>query len=119
MFSLSSSLSYYLYNQPTDMRKSFDSLCQLVETGMRRNPLSGEVFLFINRPRNRMKLLRWEYGGFILYYKRLESGTFELPVSVLNSTSTVINWPELVMMVQGISLQHIRTRKRYLLTNSC
>jgi hypothetical protein len=119
MFSLSSSLRYHLYNQPTDMRKSFDSLCQLVETGMKRNPLSGEVFLFINRPRNRMKLLRWEFGGFILYYKRLESGTFELPGSILGSNCTVINWPELVMMVQGISLRHIQTRKRYLLTETC
>jgi transposase len=119
MFTLSSSLHYFLYNQPTDMRKSFDSLCQLVETGMKRNPLSGEVFLFINRPRNRMKLLRWEFGGFILYYKRLESGTFELPASVLDNTCTVINWPELVMMVQGISLRHIQTRKRYLLTETC
>ena len=119
MFALSESLHYFLYNQPTDMRKSFDSLCQLVETGMKRNPLSGEVFLFINRPRNRMKLLRWEFGGFILYYKRLESGTFELPGSVLGSNCTVIHWPELVMMVQGISLRHIQTRKRYLLTETC
>jgi hypothetical protein len=119
MFALSESLHYFLYNQPTDMRKSFDSLCRLVETGMRRNPMSGEVFLFINRPRNRMKLLRWEFGGFILYYKRLERGTFELPASVLNNPCTAIHWPELVMMVQGISLQHIRTRKRYLLTETC
>jgi transposase len=119
MFALSESLHYFLYSQPTDMRKSFDSLCQLVEMGMKRNPLSGEVFLFINRPRNRMKLLRWEFGGFILYYKRLESGTFELPGSVLESNCTVINWPELVMMVQGISLRHIQTRKRYLLTENC
>jgi len=101
------------------MRKSFDSLCQLVDTGMKRNPLSGEVFLFINRPRNRMKLLRWEYSGFILYYKRLESGTFELPVNPVNNNSIVINWPRLVMMVEGISLQHIKTRKRYLLTENC
>jgi transposase len=101
------------------MRKSFDSLCQLVETGMRRNPLSGEVFLFINRPRNRMKLLRWEYGGFILYYKRLESGTFELPLSPMNTNCIVINYSQLVMMVEGISLAYIRTRKRYLLTENC
>ena len=101
------------------MRKSFDSLCQLVESGMMRNPLSGEVFVFINRPRNRMKLLRWDHGGFVLYYKRLESGTFELPCGVINNQGMVINWPQLVMMVEGISLQHIRTRKRYLLTSEC
>lgn len=113
MFSLTSSLHYYLYSQPTDMRKSFDSLCHLIEAGMLRNPLSGEVFIFINRPRNRMKILHWDFGGFVLYYKRLESGTFELPSGVLNSTSVVINWSELIMMVQGISLQHIHTRKRF------
>jgi transposase len=96
------------------MRKSFDALCLVVEMGMERNPLSGEVFIFINRPRNRMKLLRWDYGGFVLFYKRLESGTFELPKDVLNSSSVVINWSQLVMMVQGISLQHIRTRKRFI-----
>jgi hypothetical protein len=101
------------------MRKSFDALCLVVEMGMQRNPLSGEVFIFINRPRNRMKLLRWESGGFILYYKRLESGTFELPTGVPGSPNTVIHWPELVMMVQGISLRHIHTRKRYLLTETC
>ena len=114
MFSLDSSSRYYLYSQPTDMRKSFDALCLLVEMGMQRNPLSGEVFIFINRPRNRMKLLRWDFGGFILYYKRLEQGTFELPLSAINNSSMVINWSELVMMVQGISLQHIRTRKRFI-----
>ncbi len=75
--------------------------------------MSGEVFIFINRPRNRMKLLKWDYGGFVLFYKRLESGTFELPKDVLNGSSMVINWSQLVMMVQGISLQHIRTRKRF------
>jgi transposase len=113
MFALGSGQRYYMYSQPTDMRKSFDALCLLVEMGMRQNPLSGDVFIFINRPRNRMKLLRWDYGGFVLYYKRLEQGTFELPRSAIHNSSMVINWSELVMMVQGISLQHIRTRKRF------
>ena len=119
MFTLGSANRYYLYSQPTEMRKSFDALSLVVEMGMQRNPLSGEVFIFINRPRNRMKLLRWEFGGFILYYKRLEKGNFELPEGVLNSSSMVINWWQLVMMVEGISLQHIRTRKRYLSTEKC
>lgn len=114
MFDLGSAHRYFLYSQPTDMRKSFDALCLVVEMGMQRNPISGEVFIFINRPRNRMKLLRWDFGGFVLYYKRLEQGTFELPSSVINNSSMVINWSELVMMVQGISLQHIRTRKRFI-----
>jgi transposase len=99
------------------MRKSFDGLCNLVQTGLNRNPMSGEVYIFINHRRDRMKLLRWEQGGFILYYKRLESGTFEFPLKISGQESCTIQWPELVMMVEGISLRHIKIRKRYLLTN--
>ena len=61
------------------MRKSFDGLCGLVTNQMQLNVMSGDVFVFINRSRNRMKLLRWESGGLVLFYKRLEKGTFPLP----------------------------------------
>jgi len=117
MFALTSSLNYYLYNSPTDMRMSFNGLCGLIQSRMRRSPTSGEVFIFINKRRDHMKLLHWEYGGFILYYKRLESGTFELPVQTGESSMPVF-WPQLMMMVEGISLQYIKTRKRYLLTKT-
>ena len=70
---------YWLYRKPTDMRKSFDGLCGLVASGMKRDPLSGEVFVFINRRRTHIKLLVWDRSGFVLYYKRLEEGTFEIP----------------------------------------
>lgn len=64
MFSLNDSLSYYLYSRPADMRKGFDTLCGLVRSEMGRNPLSGEVFIFINGARATIKLLRWERGGW-------------------------------------------------------
>ncbi len=120
MFGLTSTLNYYLYNSPTDMRMGFNGLCGLIQNRMQRNPLSGEVFIFINKRRDHMKLLHWEYGGFILYYKRLESGTFELPVGN-NSHGTYgsVYWPQLMMMVEGISLKHVVKRKRYLLTAFC
>lgn len=113
MFSLTSSLRYYLYRQPTDMRKSFDGLCGLVQSQMGRNPMSGEVFLFINKRRDRVKLLRWEAGGFILYYKRLEAGTFELPCWDQTAVSIEMNLTQLLLMVEGISLQNIQKRKRF------
>jgi len=116
MFALTSSFNYYLYNGPTDMRMSFNGLSGLIQSRMSRNPLSGEVFIFINKRRDHMKLLHWEYGGFILYYKRLESGTFELPVHRSGETALPLFWPQLMMMIEGISLQHVKTRKRYLLT---
>ncbi len=118
MFGLTAALSFYLYNGPTDMRKSFDGLSELIQGRMMRNPVSGEVFIFINKRRDRMKLLQWQYGGFVLYYKRLERGTFELPVHRSTDISTAVYWPQLMMMVEGISLQHIKIRKRYLLTGS-
>jgi len=72
MFSLNERHQYYLYESSTDMRKGFDGLSGLVRNELDKNPLSGDVYIFINRGRNRMKLLVWEEGGFVLYYKRLE-----------------------------------------------
>jgi transposase len=113
MFTLTSSLTYYLYRGQTDMRKSFDGLCGLVQSQLQRNPMSGEVFIFISRRRNTLKLLHWEQGGFVLYYKRLEEGTFEMPEYDPSTSSYQIRWTELVMMVEGISMQQIKLRKRY------
>lgn len=95
------------------MRKSFDGLSGIVQNQLGRNPSSGEVFIFINRPRNRIKLLHWEYGGFTLYYKRLETGTFELPLFENDLLYCTLPWHQLVMMVDGISMKVINRRKRY------
>jgi len=114
MFTLTSSHQYYMYAGTTDMRKSFDSLCGMVQTGMRRNPMSGEVFLFVNRRRNQIKLLHWEHGGFVMYYKRLESGNFEIP----DTGGGLLTWPALVMMIEGVSLKGIKMRKRFLFKKS-
>ena len=117
MFSLTSSFRYYLYRSPTDMRKSFDGLSGLVQDQLKRNATSGEVFIFINRRRNKVKLLRWEQGGFILYYKRLESGTFELPRFTGDAVSCQMSWSTLMLMVEGISIEKSKKRKRYFLNN--
>ena len=70
---------YFFYRPPTDMRKSFDGLCGLIKSGLKKDPLSGDVFVFVNRRRTLMKLILWDRNGFLLCYKRLEEGTFELP----------------------------------------
>lgn len=111
MFSLGSSHSYYLYSEPTDMRKSFDSLSGLVRSAMDRDPFSGAVYIFINKQRNRIKLLHWETGGFTLYYKRLEKGQFELP-DYPDQTIT-IRWSELMLIVEGIRLKSVRRNQRF------
>ncbi|MGY4385729.1 transposase [Pedobacter sp. UYP24] len=83
------------------MRKSFDGLCGLVSSNMQRSSTSGEVFVFLNRSRTHIKLLHWESGGFVLYYKRLESGTFSLPV---NKDVFELEWRDLVLMIEGIHI---------------
>ncbi|MEI7526712.1 MAG: IS66 family insertion sequence element accessory protein TnpB [Mariniphaga sp.] len=112
MFSLGSA-RYFLYREPTDIRKSFDGLCGLVSSRLGQNPMSGDVFIFINKPRNRMKLLKWEPGGFVLFYKRLESGTFELPVVQKPTQSQTIDYGELAMMITGISMKYAKKRRRF------
>jgi transposase len=116
MFSLGAG-RYYLYREPTDIRKSFDGLCGLVSERLGQNPMSGDVFIFINKPRNRMKLLRWEPGGFVLFYKRLERGTFELPILPNGVLSQRIGYGELAMMVTGISMKYAKKRRRFLPQN--
>jgi transposase len=110
MFALTSSFRYYLYRQPCDMRKSFDGLCGLVRTEFGAQPTSGDVYIFLNKRRTHVKLLRWEAGGFVLYYKRLESGTFTAP---LRGSDPRISWHELVAMIEGIRVQKMTRAKRF------
>ena len=113
------SARYFLYQQPTDMRKSFDGLCGLVSNKLGQNPTSGDLFIFVNKPRNRIKLLRWETGGFVLFYKRLEQGTFHLPKPQdAKAGKLTIDYSELVMIINGISLEKTRKNKRFYQQNN-
>jgi len=116
MFSLGAA-RYFLYREPTDIRRSFDGLCGLVTERLGQNPMCGDVFIFINKPRNRMKLLKWEPGGFVLFYKRLERGTFELPDLSIPGISQQIGYGQLTMMVTGISMRYAKKRRRFLPQN--
>lgn len=119
MFTLGSNHRYSLYSGPTDMRKSFDGLAGLVRNELGRDPQNGEVFLFINKRRDRIKLLHWTGSGFTLYYKRLEGGTFELPEYDLKTTSMGLSYAQLVMLIDGISIKNIVRRKRWKPTVKC
>lgn len=113
MLHLSPSCQYYLYRTPVNMRKSFDGLSGIVQNEIKRDPLSAAIFIFWNRRRNQLKLLHWEGDGFALYHKRLEKGTFELPP--VNDGQSVLSMEadQLLLLLRGISLRHIRKRKRY------
>lgn len=111
MFSLSSTHTYHLYRKACDMRMSFNGLSWLVRNELGREPTSGEVFVFVNRDRTLIKLLQWQSGGYVLYYKRLEQGTFAMPA--LAADTTRFRWPELVMMIEGIRVERSVQLPRY------
>src|SRR5215210_4119969 len=113
MLHLSAAVQYYLYTGLTDMRKGFDSLYGIVSSQMKLDALSGSIFIFINRKRNQVKLLLWEGDGLSLYYKRLEQGTYELPGTSDQNSSSRITHQQLQFILQGVALQKIQYRKRY------
>lgn len=113
MLGFTSAQRYYLSRQATDMRKSYDGLSGVVRQGLGRDPLSGEVFIFLNRRRTMIKLLVWDRSGFVVWSKRLERGTFELPHSKESGSSLVVSWEHLVLILEGVSLGSVLRRKRY------
>lgn len=109
MISFSSSLTYYLYAAPTDMRKGFYGLGNIVREHYQREATDGAVYIFINRRRDKMKLLVWDRTGYVVYYKSLEQGTFEVP----NRSNPTLSWSELVMILEGVRLKSVKRKKRY------
>ncbi len=96
-----------------DMRKGCYGLCGLVQNELKRNILLGDVFVFINKRHNQIKLLQWDRDGFALYEKRLEKGTFEMPGINQNSKDILLTNMELQHILQGIVLKSIQHKKRY------
>jgi len=103
MFNLERGLRYWLYSEPTDMRKSFHTLSGLVRNKIGGDPMNGDVYIFVNKRRNRIKLLHYETGGMVIYAKMLDRGTFGLPIPGSRDVVTrSIKWEDLLKMVEGI-----------------
>ena len=113
MPSLPANARIYLCTTPTDMRKSFDGLSGLVQSVFERDLLEGHLFLFINRRRDRVKLLWWDRDGLALWYKRLESGTLETPQVAADRSHVELDATEMAMLLGGVSLGSVKRRKRY------
>jgi transposase len=104
--------------QPTDMRKSFDGLSGMVRQILEQDPLSGALFLFRNRSRDRLKILYWDRDGLAIWYKRLERGSFQFPTDLTSSsevTSCQITSEELSLLLDGIDLGSVQRRPRFAL----
>ena len=111
MLSLPPSVRIYLCLEPADMRRSFDGLAAMTETIIGQNPLSGHLFVFCNKRRDRVKILVWDRTGYCLWYKRLERGVFHFPSG--EGGSAEIPLSELTLILEGIELVGARRRKRF------
>lgn len=111
MLSLTAATRIYLYRASCDMRKSFDGLCGLIRSELGADPLSGSLFVFVNRRRNMVKLLYWDRDGLAIWYKRLERGCFTPPS--LYSQENQIDRRQLSMLLEGVVPK--KMEKRYCL----
>ena len=111
MLSLPSAVRIYLCTQPTDMRRGFDRLAEMVRQEMGQDPLSGHLFVFRSRAGNRLKLLYWDRDGYALWYKRLEKGRFGLPAKV--GEDFRIDARSLSMLLEGLEEASVRRRIRF------
>lgn len=115
MLSISSHVRVFLARDPVDMRKSFHGLTALTESVLKQDPLSGHLFVFINRRRDRIKLLYWGGTGFCIWYQQLEKGSFQLPdvVTADEQEGLEITTSQLSLILAGIDLRSVRQRPRY------
>jgi transposase len=114
MISLPHPVRVFLHTGPTDLRKGFDALAGLVTTAFSQDPTSGHLFLFVNRRRDRLKILYWDRDGLAIWYKRLETpGRFQLPVVRNDAVSVEMSSTQLALILSGIDLGSARQRKRY------
>ena len=113
MLSLSSDTRIFVAAGATDMRKGFDGLQGIISGVLEEDPLSGHLFLFVNRRRDKLKILYWDGDGLAIWYRRLERGTFQMPAIAADQKSAVIRSDELMMLLRGIDYRNVRRRKRY------
>lgn len=112
----SSGRRIFLARQPTDMRKSFDTLANLVREDLRADPLAGDIYVFVSKNRQRVKVLVWDASGFWLCAKRLESGRFAVPHEHLNRSGqrrVELSTAEVQALLEGIHVHHATYHKHY------
>jgi transposase len=103
----------YVALEPVDMRKSHDGLAAIMQERLALDPLSGHLVLFVNRKRDLLKIQWFDRTGHVILFKRLEQGTFQLPVVPPGSNRAEIDPAELSMILEGIDLRSVVRRKRY------
>lgn len=117
MIGLAHGVKIFLCPNPADMRRGFDGLSGMAQTQMQQDPLSGHLFVFRNRNRDKLKILYWDQDGLAIWYKRLEQGTFQFPTDGKSkedlAAGVEISSSDLSLLLGGIDLRWARKRKRY------
>jgi transposase len=113
MLALSSNLRYFIATEPTDMRKSFDGLAGIVRNQLQKDPVSGAIFIFLNKNRNQIKLLYWDGDGFAIFHKRLERGNFAAKNP--KNPDRELKKEELLMLLEGLDFDKMKQKKRFIL----
>lgn len=114
MIALPVQIRVFLYRLPTDMRKSFHGLVALTESALKQDPLSGSLFVFLNRRRDRIKILYWGQTGFCIWYQQLEKGTYQLPEEPRAEQAALeVTRSQLSLILDGIDLSSARQRRRF------
>jgi transposase len=114
MLSISPAVRIFVHALPTDMRKSFDGLYAIVKHAFAKDVLEGDYFVFLNRSRDRCKILYWDRDGLVVWAKRLERGSFQLPgVTDAASLTVEVDSTTLAMILGGVDLSTGQRRKRY------
>jgi transposase len=112
VLNFSSSRRIFLARGPTDMRRGIDRLVSTVATELREDPRAGDCFVFIGRDRRRLKVLVWDEGGYWLCGKRLDAGTFSVPVIADSESRAVLSPARMHLLLAGIDVRSARYRKR-------
>ena len=115
MIALAPQIRVFLYRRATDMRKSFHGLVALTESELKQDPLSGSLFVFLNRRRDRVKILYWGQSGFCIWYQQLQKGTYQIPSpTALDDQDTLeVTRSQLSLILEGIDLTSVRQRPRF------
>ena len=108
MLSLPRSVRIYLASTPVDMRMGHDGLFAIVREHWKKDPFTGHLFVFFGRAHDRVKVLFWDRGGFVIYYKRLERGRFKWPRPSGDDAHVEVDGTDLAMLLDGIDVSHVR-----------
>ena len=113
MLAVNATTRVYLYMRNVDMRRSYDGLMDIVQTEFARDIRLGDYFMFVNKRRDRIKIMWWDRDGLAIFMKRLEAGTVQKPIITSDAKSLIIDQAQLAMLLTGIDVSNNKRRKRY------